>query len=65
MNDSFYALDADSPACVTYWHVSFINLTRQHTTTSSTTFTCKDTQGSGFGITGTPVIDPNAMTIIW
>jgi PQQ-like domain len=63
MNDSIYALDADNPACVTYWHVSFINPSANITTTSSASFKCKDTQGSGFGITGTPVIDPNAMTI--
>jgi len=62
MNDSIYAFDADSPACVTYWQVSFINPAGGITTTSSATAGCPDFLGN-YGILGTPVIDPNAMTI--
>ena len=61
MNDSIYAFDADNPACVTYWHVSFINGT-SITTQSSAAAGCGDVLG-GYGITGTPVIDPVAQTI--
>ncbi|HXL62733.1 MAG TPA: PQQ-binding-like beta-propeller repeat protein [Mycobacterium sp.] len=62
MNDSIYAIDADSPACVTYWHVSFINPGAGITTTSSAPAGCSDFI-TNYGILGTPVIDPNAMTI--
>jgi chitodextrinase len=62
MNDSLYAFDADNPSCVTYWQVSFINAAAGITTTSSATAGCPDFLGN-YGILGTPVIDPVALTI--
>jgi hypothetical protein len=62
MNDSIYAFDADNPGCVAYWHVSFINPSAGITTQSSAAATCRDVL-SGYGISGTPVIDPVAKTI--
>jgi chitodextrinase len=61
MNDSIYAFDADSPACVTYWHVNFTNGTTI-TTQSSADAGCGDNPGN-YGITGTPVIDPVGQMI--
>ena len=60
-NDSVYAFDADNPGCVVYWHVSFINGTTI-TTQSAAAAGCLD-QPNGYGISGTPVIDPVAQTI--
>ncbi|HET9391346.1 MAG TPA: fibronectin type III domain-containing protein [Steroidobacteraceae bacterium] len=60
MHDSVYALDADSPGCVTYWHVSFLGT--GITTVSETDTSCDDVPGE-YGITGTPVIDPASRTI--
>jgi chitodextrinase len=62
MNDSIYAFDADNPTCVIYWQDSFINPSAGVTTQSSADATCNDTPGN-YGITGTPVIDPVALTI--
>jgi hypothetical protein len=62
MNDSIYAFDADTPGCVPYWYVSFINPGAGITTQSSADASCTDTLVQ-YGITGTPVIDPVAQTI--
>jgi hypothetical protein len=62
MNDSIYAFDADNLGCVIYWQVSFINPGAGITTQSSAGVGCNDVL-TGYGITGTPVIDPVAQTI--
>jgi chitodextrinase len=64
MHDSIYAFDADNPGCVTYWQVSFISPSAGTgiTTISSANAGCNDTLVE-YGITGTPVIDPNSKTI--
>ena len=64
MHDSIYAIDADNPGCVTYWHVSFISPSAGTgiTTISSANAGCNDTLVE-YGITGTPVIDPSSQTI--
>jgi hypothetical protein len=58
-NDSVYAIDADSSACVIYWQKSFIN--------GSTVLTVPQDNSTGFagnvGITGTPVINPALGTM--
>jgi hypothetical protein len=59
-NDSIYAIDADDPACTTYWHVSLLG-------TGVTPISYLDLGGCNdigqFGITGTPVIDPSTATL--
>lgn len=60
MHDSVYAMDADNPGCVTYWHVSFLGT--GITTVSPTDVACDDVLGE-YGVTGTPVIDPASRTI--
>jgi len=60
-HDSVYAFDADSPACVQLWHVSFLS-------TGVTTVSPSDVNELGdltpeIGITSTPVIDPATNTI--
>ena len=60
-HDSVYAFDADSPACVQLWHVSFLS-------TGVTTVSPADVSELGdltpeIGITSTPVIDASTKTI--
>ena len=59
-HDSIYAIDADSPSCVTYWHVSLL-------TAGATTVNYNQLGGCNdipeMGITGTPVIDPTTGTL--
>jgi len=59
-NDSMYAIDADSPNCVTYWQVHLLSGTIKpilYTDLGG----CNDS--TQFGIAGTPVIDPSTKTI--
>ena len=60
-HDSVYAFDADSPACVQLWKVSFLG-------TGVTTLLPSDVGGKTdvipeIGITSTPVIDPATNTL--
>ncbi|MBV8804100.1 MAG: PQQ-binding-like beta-propeller repeat protein, partial [Sinobacteraceae bacterium] len=59
-HDSIYAIDADSPSCVTYWHVSVL-------TAGARTATYTDLGGCNdvpeMGITGSPVMDPTTSTL--
>jgi hypothetical protein len=60
-NDSVYAFDADekgSPGSP-LWHTSFINPSKGITTVSDSDVQC-NVINPQYGITGTPVIDPNA-----
>jgi hypothetical protein len=60
MHNSVYAFDADSPSCLTYWHV---NLTPSGASTiSPNAANCFDALIE-YGITGTPVIDPSSGTL--
>ena len=59
-HDSLYAIDADSPTCVTYWHTSF--LSPGVTSVPAADTSCSDIPGE-YGVTGTPVIDAAAHTI--
>ncbi len=59
-HDSVYAFDADNPACVTYWHVSFLGTGVTSIPESDTG--CTDILVE-YGVTGTPVIDPANQTI--
>jgi hypothetical protein len=63
-HDSVYAYDADSTGCVTYWQISEINATAGVTTIpiSDIGQGCLDIL-TEYGITGTPVIDPNSQTL--
>jgi regulation of enolase protein 1 (concanavalin A-like superfamily)/chitodextrinase len=60
MHDSVYAMDADNPGCVTYWHRTFLGT--GITSLSPTDADCSDVLGE-YGVTGTPVIDPVSRTI--
>jgi hypothetical protein len=60
-HNSIYAFDADSESCNVLWHKSFLS-------TGVTSIPAADIAGctdihTEFGITGTPVIDPTALTI--
>jgi chitodextrinase len=64
MNDTIYAFDADNGSCTPYWQNSYISPSAGTgiTTISSANATCTDVLVQ-YGITGTPVIDPNNQTI--
>jgi len=62
MHDSVYAFDADNPTCHIYWTVPFINPEAGITTLASADILCADVMVE-YGITGTPVIDPNTRTL--
>jgi hypothetical protein len=64
MNDTIYAFDADNANCVIYWQNSYISPSAGTgiSTISSANATCTDVLVQ-YGITGTPVIDPNNQTI--
>ena len=59
-HDSLYAFDADSPACATFWTVSF--LASGVTTVPVADTSCDDILGE-YGVTGTPVVDPGTATV--
>jgi hypothetical protein len=61
MHDTVYAFDADSSTCATFWTLSLINPSAG-VTTQANVAGCADTPGE-YGITGTPVIDPNSQTL--
>lgn len=63
-HDSVYAFDADSTGCVTYWQISEIDPLAGVTTIpiSDIGQGCFDIL-TEYGITGTPVIDPNSQTL--
>ena len=59
-NDSVYAFDADEKSAgQPLWHTSFINPSHGITTISDSDVQCNNITPQ-YGITGTPVIDPNA-----
>ena len=64
MNDTIYAFDADNGSCTPYWQDSFISPAAGSgiTPISSANAGCTDVLVQ-YGITGTPVIDPNNQTI--
>jgi hypothetical protein len=59
-HDTVYAFDADSPACATFWTVSFLGGGVTAVAVADTA--CDDILGE-YGVTGTPVIDPDTATL--
>ena len=59
-HDSVYAFDADSSACVTYWHANFVNGTTVTTVPASVPYESTNLMTwdilNEIGITGTPAI---------
>jgi len=59
-HDSVYAFDADSPACATFWTVSFLGSGVTAVPVADTS--CDDILGE-YGVTGSPVVDPSTSTL--
>jgi hypothetical protein len=66
-HDSVYAFDADAAACLTYWHMSFVNGTTVTTVPPSIPYESTNIDVldilNEIGITGTPVISVSAGTL--
>jgi len=66
-NDSVYAFDADAPACVTYWHASFVNGTSIVPVPAAIPYQSSVLANWDIlyqiGITGTPVINASSATL--
>jgi hypothetical protein len=66
-HDSVYAFDADASACVTYWHVSFVNGTTVTTVPAAIPYESMQLVDwdilNEIGITGTPVVSAAASTL--
>jgi hypothetical protein len=60
MHDSVYAFDADNGSCTPYWQTSFLS---PGVTTEAATTVCGDVVTGEYGVTGTPVIDPNTKRL--